>query len=574
MLLDPRTDRLLRSIVIGDVNGQFVDVFKKLSGLHAKNAFSFALIAGNLFSDPVTATDQDGDNVKNLINGKIEVSLPTYFALGGHGLPQAIVDRLESSAGEVCPNLYFIGKRTTIKTSEGIRVVALGGSLDVNLTVGVSKDKYAPFYSEDDAKVLRGANSADILVTSQWPASIRTGSKVEVNFGDGEPTSQQCIADLCSALKPRYHFSATPDAFYEREPFFHAPTEAAPNVYPITRFISLAAYGNSKKQKWIYAFSLDPSAALPVAIPAGTTPSPLSSMGKKRPAQPTQQQPYRFSSNSHHSHGYRSNKRHKAQPPSQQQCFFCLSNPNIATHLITSIADNTYLTTAKGPLTTSSTYASSSLDFPGHILIIPLTHAPTLAAIQPDDDRRSTYAEMQRYRNALQTMLKEVGRGSLGSVTWEISRGGGVHAHWQFLPVPGEMVEKGLVEAAFRVEAENERYPTFERRDVGDGADYHSDFFRVIIWRPEGKGKAADVQDGGKDERKKEGGGGKETSLVLPLDPSFRFDLQFGRRVLAKLLGLEKRMHWQDCAQSHEDEVADAEAFKRDFKKSDFSLEE
>ena len=61
--------------------------------------------------------------------------------------------------------------------------------------------------------------------------------------------------------------------------------------------------------------------------------------------------------------------------------------------------------------------------------------------------------------------------------------------------------------------------------------------------------------------------------MVLPLDKSFRFDLQFGRRVLGKLLGLQARTHWKDCAQTQAEEQTDAEAFKEAFKAFDFSLE-
>ena len=66
---------------------------------------------------------------------------------------------------------------------------------------------------------------------------------------------------------------------------------------------------------------------------------------------------------------------------------------------------------------------------------------------------------------------------------------------------------------------------------------------------------------------------GEDKDVVLPLSEGFRFDLQFGRRVMAKLLGLEGRMNWRDCGQSDE-EKRDAEAFKEAFKKFDFSLEE
>lgn len=140
--------------------------------------------------------------------------------------------------------------------------------------------------------------------------------------------------------------------------------------------------------------------------------------------------------------------------------------------------------------------------------------------------------------------------------------------HWQFLPVPAEMVKKGLVEAAFKVEAENEKYPTFKSKEIGDGTGEHGDFFRVWTWRPEGGVDATLDGDG-------EGKGkGEEKELVLPLSEGFRFDLQFGRRVMAKLLGLEGRMNWRDCGQSGEEEKRDAEGFKAAFKNFDFSLEE
>lgn len=192
---------------------------------------------------------------------------------------------------------------------------------------------------------------------------------------------------------------------------------------------------------------------------------------------------------------------------------------------------------------------------------------------------------MQRYRHALHSLLTSASNGALGAVTWEVSRAEGIHIHWQFLPVQAELVKKGLVEAAFKVEAENEKYPFFKEKEIGDGTDETGDYFRVWIWRPtesSPKPKTVDEgeQDGGTDEgedAKGENGDdtkGVEKSLMLPLSANFRFDLQFGRRVMAKLLGLEKRMHWQDCTQSDAEEKKDAEKFKTSFKEFDFSLEE
>jgi CWF19-like protein 1 len=427
-----------------------------------------------------------------------------------------------------------------------LKIVSLGGTYDPEAEP--SKSAYSTTYAEAEANSLKGANHADILVTSEWPSNITKGSKVELATGD-QPPSRHCITDLCTTLKPKYHFSISPKHFYEREPFFHASEEAS-ETFSITRFISLACYGNTDKQKWIYAFSIDPTAIAPTSIPPGTTTSPLQSRPPKR--EPDKNS-FRFSNDSTYTSS-RPRKRQKRQPPpGPAECFFCLSNPNVATHLITSIGDNCYLTTAKGPLTTESTFPD--LEFPAHILIIPLTHSPTLALIPDEESRTATLKEMALFRIALNNMLKSKSS-SLGSVTWEVNRETGIHSHWQWLPVDISLLSKGLVEAAFKVEAENEKYPKFETRKANaleEDETEQGDNFCVVLWNPHS---------------------GKESSLVLPLDPSFRFDIQFGRRVLAKLLGLDNRRNWQDCGQSMEDEEKDVAKFKEVFKEFDFSLDE
>jgi hypothetical protein len=214
---------------------------------------------------------------------------------------------------------------------------------------------------------------------------------------------------------------------------------------------------------------------------------------------------------------------------------------------VVSIADEVYCTTAKGPLTTSTTNAEAGISFPCHILIIPLSHQPTLALVEAET-RKATYAQMIEYKRALQSMVAARSNDKLGAVTYEISRAGGVHTHWQFLPVPAATIRQGLVEGAFKVEGENARYPPFQTKDPGLGEN-EGDFFRAWIWAP------------GADD-----GGEVSKCITMPIDENGRFDLQFGRRVLAKLLGLEKRLQWRDCAQTVQEEEAEAQAFKEAFK--------
>ncbi|PYH90354.1 CwfJ domain protein [Aspergillus ellipticus CBS 707.79] len=556
-------------VVIGDVNCELQDVFTKLSKLHIKQNFAFAIVVGDLFGD--CSTEHELEQISALLQGNIVVPVPTYFTLGSRPLPTRIIEAIEAN-DEVCPNLYFLGRRGTLKTSEGIRLVSLGGSLDPD---NKSSDKYHPGYTESDARALYGAHSADILITHQWPKDIRTGSKAPFPEDFTSPPDAQCVSDLCSTLKPRYHLSSSPGFFWEREPFFHLPTEDSPDAKPLTRFISLASYSKTSKTKWMYAFTLDPTAAPAMTLPAGATAAPFAAVQTKRkPLQPQKESFRRFAVDDHE-HDHRPRKRARAPPPGPDQCFFCLSNPNIATHLITSIGEESYLTTAKGPLPTSKTFAPS-LPFPGHMLIIPFTHTPTLNTIADPTSRQSTFTEMTRYRTALHTMLQSRSNGALGAITWEVSRGNGIHVHWQFLPVPASLIKRGLVSAAFQVEAENLKYPKFEKKSSSsssssftDPSTEPGDFFRVWIWDP----PSPEQNDGDSAEAKPSNEEGSEKTLLLPLGPEFRFDLQFGRRVMAKLMELEKRINWKNDVQSQQEEEADAEAFKEAFKEFDFTLE-
>lgn len=311
--------------------------------------------------------------------------------------------------------------------------------MDESIVGGLSNEQILPFHTTGDAKALYGANSADILLTSSWPANIRNGSKIPIPDGAVDPSGQQHIADLCATLKPRYHFSSS-ETFYEREPFFHNPTQDAPDVRPLTRFISLAPHGNASKQKALYAFSIQATQDPTAPLPAGTTRSPFQSAPNSKKRAALDPEPYSRYGNRGDSGRYTRGKGRRGErqpPPGPDQCFFCLSNPTLATHLISSIGDDAYLTIAKGPLTTAETNAASGIDFPAHALIIPLTHSPTLASISEEDDaREKTFTEMNRFKTSLETMVAKRSSNQLGAVTYEISKGNGVHTHWQFIPMP------------------------------------------------------------------------------------------------------------------------------------------
>lgn len=516
------------------------------------------MVTGNLFAEA-----QDDDTVTALLDGRISIPCPTYFTVGSTALPPAVVQKIEADE-EIAPNLHYLGKRSVTKTEDGVRIVTLGGVLDTEVVAGQSKEQHLPFHTADDAKSLKGANSADILLTALWPAGVWKGPTTSPPPQPASIPATDAIAELCAALKPRYHFAPShEDYFYEREPFFHPP--AADNTeqsFEVTRFISMAPYGNAAKAKSMYAFTLSKEPL--TALPAGSTVSPfMPPRAKKRPAQDSGT--YSRFANTHDDDNRRRKhrRRERSPPPGPDRCFFCLANPNLSTHMVVSIGEDAYLATAKGPLPSNTTFADRGVNFPGHMVIVPLTHAPTVtAAAMGQEDAERTFKEMTRFRESMQAAVSAKSKRKLGAVTFEINRARGIHAHWQFCAVPAELVSKNLVEAAFRVEAENQKLPKFEVKDFGTGDEVEGEYFRVWIWAEEEDDDKGGV-DGGKIVGK---------SLLMRFDEGVRFDLQFGRRVLAKLLGLEDRMVWQDIQQTEEEEKADAGAFREAFKEWDFTL--
>ena len=188
-------------LVVGSVNGQLDHAFKKIAKLHTKTDFAFALIVGDLFSE-----ESNLEQVQALLDGSITVPLPVYFTVGNSSLPKLVQDKLEAyPEEEICPNLVYLGRRGTFKTSEGIRIVYLGGQQVENegaSTQGIGK--YDPLFLENEVRALQGAQSSDILLTNVWPAGIENGSNATLPDTFEGSRSSSSVANLCATLKPRY----------------------------------------------------------------------------------------------------------------------------------------------------------------------------------------------------------------------------------------------------------------------------------------------------------------------------------------------------------------------------------
>ncbi|QRW02143.1 Zinc finger, CCHC-type [Ceratobasidium sp. AG-Ba] len=222
------------------------------------------------------------------------------------------------------------------------------------------------------------------------------------------------------------------------------------------------------------------------------------------------------------------------------ECWFCLSNPKGLTkkHLIVSIGSECYLTLTKGqliPTGPSSPPETSPVPGGGHLLIVPISHYPTLLSVPPEL-AISIISEVEKYKSALRALFAQHGA---SAVMFEVARlsGRGGHAHIQVVPVPNALA--GRVEDMFRSRAEMEgiRWEHDAEAALEGAKRGGGNYFRVDL--PDGR---------------------KMISLIRG-----SFNLQFGRTTLAELLGFGDRADWKACLEDDAQQKADAVKFKKAF---------
>ncbi|KAG6854723.1 hypothetical protein C0991_002436 [Blastosporella zonata] len=231
----------------------------------------------------------------------------------------------------------------------------------------------------------------------------------------------------------------------------------------------------------------------------------------------------------------------KRGPPKEigpDECWFCLSNPNIAKHLIVAIGSECYLTLPKGQIIPTQSSADQSLvPGGGHVLIVPITHYPTYTTI-PTDLAEPIVDETQKYKSALQAMYAKHGAVGVAFEVGRLSAKGG-HAHVQSVPVPLKLKDK--VEAAFIHEGQQ------------FGIDFEPDADAAMESCAGGKGSyfKVDLPDGRK--------------MVHLIKDQVPFSIQFGRQVLVNLMGIPDRFDWKACMLPEDEDRADAQDFKAAF---------
>ncbi|THG97269.1 hypothetical protein EW145_g7647 [Phellinidium pouzarii] len=231
------------------------------------------------------------------------------------------------------------------------------------------------------------------------------------------------------------------------------------------------------------------------------------------------------------------------------ECWFCLSNPSVAKHLIVSIGSEYYLTLPKGQIIPTGDSADPASDISkvpggGHVLLVPIAHCPTLAALPPDL-AEALNAEITQCKAALRSLYSAHGcRALIFEVGLVGARGG--HAHAQVVPIPARL--EGQVEAAFRGEG------------ARVGMEFEEDPEKALETCAGGRGNyfRVDLPDG--------------RMMVYLIKQDVPFSIQFGRQVLCRILGVPERFDWKACTQTESEERADAQAFKQSFASFDPTL--
>jgi hypothetical protein len=252
-------------------------------------------------------------------------------------------------------------------------------------------------------------------------------------------------------------------------------------------------------------------------------------------------------------------RREPVQMVGPKDCWFCLSNEGCAKHLVVAIGEESYLALPKGQLPPSSSEASP-VPGGGHVLIIPISHVPSVQSLDDAAAKDRLAEEIEQYLSALSQCYEAHG---CILVAWSIvklsnTRAG--HMQVQVVPVPQARIlaaggDAQDFETYLRSEASQRGYKLEEVTDgpkakrigsAGPDAEYFqlhifpsSNIAQRIVYNLDLK--------------------------TTPANRGIRFDYQFPRIVLASYLGVPDRADWRKCARSEKVEEVETRTFRDAF---------
>ncbi|KAL8093926.1 zinc finger CCCH domain-containing protein 64 [Apium graveolens] len=228
--------------------------------------------------------------------------------------------------------------------------------------------------------------------------------------------------------------------------------------------------------------------------------------------------------------GNGSTRRPKGNTDRSKECWFCLSSPNVESHLITSIGEHCYCALAKGPLV------------PDHVLILPVEHLPNTLS-SPEECE----IDIVKFQNSLRSYFKEQAK-EVVFFEWIFIRG--THANLQAIPIPSSRAASLHVVFNLAAERMGFKFQIFKNDTSSEG--------RSILRKQFNRNCSLFYVElpGG-------------TILSHAVEEGEKFPAQFGREVLAGLLNMADRADWRNCKLSKDEEIKMAENFKNNFEKYD-----
>jgi Diadenosine tetraphosphate (Ap4A) hydrolase and other HIT family hydrolases len=242
----------------------------------------------------------------------------------------------------------------------------------------------------------------------------------------------------------------------------------------------------------------------------------------------------------------------------RKDCWFCLASPTCEKHLIVSVLDYCYITMPKGPVNQN------------HALIVPVNHSANegnnnISVIGAFlDPTPGAIADIERAKEKLRAYAREELNMDLFVFERAIPTRGGYHAHINCIPI-----EKGsgskIIPTMLSLAASSNHGKGFELREI-----QNTDLSVTNILKNADEDELvgyfyAEVPFGVD--------GVVKRYLYMALDGEHMKDkkrqvpLQFGREVLAAVLGSDTLADWKVCLTSKEKEEEYTEAFRSSFAK-------
>ncbi|KAJ3317194.1 hypothetical protein HDV06_001942 [Boothiomyces sp. JEL0866] len=370
------------------------------------------------------------------------------------------------------------------------------------------------------------SRKADILISLDWPANITKRSE---KGKDIAYKSSEILSEIAMLLQPQYHF-ASGNGYFEREPYEYEKS--------FTRFIGLAAFGNAEKAKWFYAVNVEPgknaatnSTLCPFPARKDTDSGFFFTDKNKMPPKgyvckicqkeghyindcPNKETKKRklregyICKICHHiSECPRGTKKIKRD---SSKCWFCLSNPEIESHLIIAIVNDTYVTLAKGGIVEN------------HLLIVPIAH------VANSKDTSDIESEIQMIESKVQE-IEEKRQNVV--VKFEVYGGHNMHhLHVNLVPIPDALQDL--------------LYPTLKQEAEQEG-------LRILDEIPEGPFLKMSLLG--------------QDPIIIGSAEGVPFNSNIGRYIIASLLGDMDLIDWKRCVLEQDQENELAEKYRKEY---------